>query len=125
MLLFPAQSFATHAHIFTVTVHCALGVTVQLYVHPNQLIVPFPIVTSHATKLYTDSLNVAVAVNVELVHAPTADDNATLGDVVSILMSLFAHNDHAAHGAGSVNVALFVAASLIVHQSKINALVVV
>ena len=46
-----------------------------------------------------------------------------VGFVVSILMFLFAHNDHAAHGATNVNVALFDAVSLIVHQDNTNAVV--
>jgi hypothetical protein len=120
---FPAKSFATHAHIFTVTVHCAVGFTVQVYVHPNPLMLPFPMITSVDPKLYIVSLNVAVAVNVVFVHAPTGDDNPTVGDVVSILIFLFAHNDHAVHTPNKVNIALFVAESLIVHQSKMSALV--
>ena len=46
-----------------------------------------------------------------------------VGFVVSITIALFAHNDHAAHGATNVNVALFVAASLIVQPSVTNAVV--
>ena len=118
---FVAKSFATHAHTFTVTAHCPLGVTVQLYVHPNPLILPFPIVTSVDMKLYIVSLNAADTLKVVLVHAPTADDNVTLGDVVSIFMFLFAHSDHAAHGVNNVNIPLFPTLSLIVHQFKINA----
>jgi hypothetical protein len=120
---FVAKSFATHAPTFTVTNHCDVGVTVQLYVPPNPLIVPLPIVTSVDMKLYIVSLNAAVTVNVVFVHAPTADVNVTLGDVVSIFMFLFAHSDHAPHGANNVNTPLFPTLSLIVHQFKINALV--
>jgi len=46
-----------------------------------------------------------------------------VGLVVSIIIFLFAHNDHAAHGDTNVNVALFVAASLIVQPSNTNAVV--
>jgi len=123
VLRFPARSPATHAFTFTVTCHCAVGFTVQVYVPPNPLIVPFPIFTSHAMKLYIASLNNAVAVNVVFVHAPTADVNATVGDVVSIFIALFAHSDHAAHGTNNVNIPLFPTLSLIVHQFKISALV--
>jgi hypothetical protein len=116
---------ATHAHIFTVTDHCALGSTVQLYAHPKPLIVPLPIVTSVDMKLNTVSLNAADTVNVVFVHDPTPDVNVTPGAIVSIFMSLLYHNDHAANKAGNIKLALFHAASLILHQSSINALIFV
>jgi hypothetical protein len=46
-----------------------------------------------------------------------------VGALVSINIFLLYHNDHAAHGVGKVNVVLFHAISLIVHQSNTNALV--
>ena len=103
-----------------------VGVIVQLYnpnVHQNHPIFPFPIVTSVDMKLYTGSVNVPVTLNVVLVHAPTADDKVTPGAVVSILMSLLNHNEYCAHGLANVKVAVFNAASLILHQSKMSALV--
>lgn len=121
VFVFVAKSFATHAGTFTVTTHCPLGVTVQLYVHPNPLIVPFPIVTSVEIKLYIVSVNVPVTVNAVFVYAPTADVNVIPGDVVSILIFLFAHSDHAAHGVNNVNTPLFPTLSFIVHQSKMSA----
>jgi hypothetical protein len=83
---FVAKSFATHAPTFTLTAHCAVGVTVQLYVPPNPLPLPFPIVTSVNMKLYTGSLNVAVTVNVVFVYAPTADVKLTVGTHVSFII---------------------------------------
>jgi len=83
---FVAKSFATHAHTFTLTHHCAVGVTVQLYVHPNPLILPFPIVTSVDMKLYIVSLNAAVTVNVVFVYPPTADAKLTVGIHVSFII---------------------------------------
>lgn len=123
--VFPAKSLATHAFTFTLTGHCAVGFTVQLYVHPNPLIVQFSILTSVDMKLYITSLNVAVAVNGTFVYAPTGDVNPTVGDVVSIFIALLAHSDHAAHGTNNVNIPLFPTLSLIVHQFKMSALVLV
>jgi len=120
---FVAKSFATHAPTFTLTHHCAVGVTVQLYVQPNPLILPFPIVTSVDMKLYIVSLNVAVTVNVVFVYPTTADVKLTVGDVVSIFIALLYHNEYCAHGVNNVNIPLFPTLSLIVHQFKINALV--
>jgi len=76
-------------------------------------------------KLYIVSLNVAVTVNGTFVHTPTADDNITVGDVVSIFIALLYHSDHAAHGTNNVNTPLFPTLSLIVHQFKMSALVLV
>ena len=120
---FVAASFATHAAIFTVTNHGPLGFTVQLYVHPNPLIVPFPILTSVQMKFNTVSVNVADTVNGTFVYAHTAELNVTHGLVVSITIALLYHNDHAPHTVGNVSVALFNAASLIVHPSNTNAVV--
>jgi len=78
---------ATHAHILTVTTHCIVGVTVQVYVPPNPLIVPFPIVTSHHVKLYTVSLHVAVTANPVFVHTPTADVKVGIGGFASIFIA--------------------------------------
>jgi hypothetical protein len=74
-------------------------------------------------KLNTFSLNAADTVNVVLVHDPTPDVNVTPGAIVSIFMSLLYHKDHGADKAGNVKLALFHAASLILHQSNINAII--
>jgi hypothetical protein len=114
VLRLPQASLATHAHTFTFTVHCVVGFTVQVYVHPNPLIVPFPIVTSVDTKLNTVSLNVAVTLNVVLVHAATADVNTTVGTHVSfIIIYVF-------HVIGHPHVSHILIRTLVVHSAGIN-----
>ena len=114
VLRFPQASLATHAHTFTFTVHCAVGFTVQVYVQPNPLIVPFPIVTSVDMKLNTVSLKVAVTLNVVLVHAPTADVNTTVGTHVSFIMI------YVFHVIGHPHVSDILISTLVVPSAGIN-----
>ncbi len=51
------------------------------------------------------------------------DSVGAVGAVASIRRFLFAHRDHADHGETSVNVASFVDTSLIVHPSRVRAVV--
>jgi hypothetical protein len=114
VLLLVAASFATPAHILTVTVHCAVGFTVQVYVQPNPLIVPFPIVTSVDTKFNTVSLKFAVTLNVVLVHAATADVNTTVGTHVSfIIIYVF-------HVIGHPHVSDILISTFVVHSAGTN-----
>jgi len=66
-------------------------------------------------------VNVNVVAALFVAAAPPLILIVPLGAVVSITIALFAHNDHAAHGATNVNVALFNAASLIVQPLNTNA----
>ena len=90
--MFPlvAESFATHAHTFTLTGHCVFGVIINVYLDQlttvNVHAVPHHTVISPTTKLYTVLLKSAVTVNDQFVYAGTVDDNITVGAHVSFII---------------------------------------
>ena len=86
---FVARSFATHALIIALAVHCPLGVNVKLYAvhaHVKLLSVPFVILTSHHVKLYIVLLHDTFIVNAQLTYVGAVELNVGIGFAISIFI---------------------------------------
>ena len=86
---FVARSFATHALMIALAVHCAVGVNMKLYdvhAHEKLLIVPFVIVTSHDVKLYIVLLHETLTVNAPLTYTGAVELNVGIGFDMSIFI---------------------------------------
>jgi len=87
---FVARSFATHALMIALAVHCPLGVNVKLYVvpaHVKLLIVPFVILTSPHVKLYIVLLHDTFTVNAPLTYVAAVELNVGIGFAISIFIA--------------------------------------
>lgn len=73
------------------------------------------------------SVHVHIILDVELLHTLLLNiEHVTVGaagGVASIIIFLLYHNEYCAHGVANVNVAGFIAVSVIVHASNTNAVV--
>ena len=111
------------------SVRAAVGVSVAKKVVPPSLLltverVPLAMVKSSLLNPVTGSLNVKLTEDVSpAARDVSATTTVTVGPAVSTTMLLLAPSDPDALGAGSVNVALLLAASVIVPELSAKAVV--